>query len=241
MILGCKLSGELLCKGGEPNDHEATGAIFVVGGGNGGFRGRELVSKCGMDGIVADQVGLAGTVINARVVSGALGKVGIEHSFLLAEGISFGLPGLSVDTATPAHVRNVLGKDGTRVALIGGGSAEYGQSTDGAIATHLKRQRDIYDTDVLGFKATRFGAVYEGDPLVAQEAGLALPPRLERVSTGAMRKFGWYALGASDIDVVEASGVAMVLHGFEVNPVEALKGPHTLIVPDPEPFYAVAR
>jgi uridylate kinase len=257
MILGCKLSGELLSQNGtesdvwttegimrateivgalqryvsEPNDHGANGAFIVVGAGNGGFRGRELTEKYGMKADAADRIGLMGTIMNAQVLAGALADAAVPHDLWLPNGIKLTLPDFEPKNITPerAHVAFRAG----RVAVVGGGSGEYGQSTDGAIITHLAMYRGLNDDPVMAFKSTEFGGVYPEDPRTVIARGEPLPPRYRSISTGAIRQYGHFAVDRAGVDLIEHSGVPMMLHGFDTTPVEALEtGLGTLIEPD---------
>jgi uridylate kinase len=265
MILGCKVSGEMLAMGSEPggppwsqlgmersaevigathayvsepNDHEATGAIFVVGGGNGGFRGHKLVEKAGMDPMVADQISMMGIAINARVISAALDGAGVDHDLLVAEGMRFGVPGLEVETATPGRV--AVGLYEKRIVVIGGGSGIYGQSTDSAILDHLEHYRELtrnpaepgnVGEPVLAFKATTFGGVFDQDPRLVGGDVSSLH-RFERISTGEIRRLGLFALDLAGLSTIDRTGIPMMLHGFDVTPIEALQGADgTLVTP----------
>jgi uridylate kinase len=265
MILGCKLSGELLAEGGaagevwtqagllravdiikgirdyvsQPNDHEADGALFVVGGGNGGFRGRELQEKHGMQQNVADRIGLMGTMINTVAVAGALEQAGVQHDFLIDDKLRLGLPDMSPELATPARVRQAF--QDKRAALIGGGSGRFKQSTDSAVADHLRSQINAYGDEAVAFKATQFGGVYEEDPRIALAGDTEMPRRFDRISTGAMRRYGLFAIDLAGINTLEKERIPMILHGFDTTPIEALNGNGTYVIPDQEDIRDLAR
>jgi uridylate kinase len=264
MILGSKVSGEALRLGGEcgdtwtqqgrlatvagiaalqeyvtgPNDTEATGAYMVIGAGNGGFRGRELVQQ-GVDAQIADWIGLTGTVMNALMVASDLRKANVRHQLFLAEHIKYQMPGMEgLPRALPERLQQSF--QAGEVAVIAGGSGKLGQSSDSAVLDHAAALRISLGEPVQVFKATSHGGVYDADP-GAIAAGGPKPRLLGRVSTAAIRMHRWFAIDPESVDHLEAYGLSIRLHGLDQTVPEVMAGnTGTLIVPDQAVQYAYA-
>ena len=266
MILACKRSGESLCQGGkpgdvwtpegrhatvreiaslqeyvtQPNDQEVTGAFVVVGAGNGGFRGRELVKTQGMNEKVADRIGLTGTIMNAMVVAADLEEAGVPHKLMLAKGLKYHMPAMNeLIEATPRSLRRAFAVG--RVVIVAGGSGVLNQSTDSAVLDHAVAYRNVCREPVRVFKATKYGGVYDGDPHEAIMGGQDLPPRLTQVSAATMRKCGWLAVDEPCLDAIESHQVPMFLHGLHTPIPEILAGNGTLVVPEADADTMYAR
>lgn len=225
----------------QPNDHRVVGAFVVMGAGNGGFRGRELVKKQNMGHVVADWIGLLGTAMNTLVVADDLRSIGVPHRVLLAETMNIGLPGMdALEPATPEAIRACI--ESGLLALIAGGSGIPNQSTDSGIIDHLKAFRAMFgnEFDPLALKATEHGGVYESDPKVALANGLPMPRRYAQISAHTMRALGLHAVDEPGLDLIINSGEPMMLHGLRAKPDEIMSGTGTYVVPDPnfEPVFA---
>jgi uridylate kinase len=251
MILGVKRSGESLNAGGVPGEmwtargrnqtvaelgalaawikdpnKEVSGAIVVVGAGNGGLRGDKM-KESGMDPLVADQNGLTGTIMNARVVASDLAKKNIPHRLLLAEGIDYRMPGMApIPASTPEALQACIEEQ--LLAIVGGGSAQYNQSTDAAILDHLAAYRAATGAQVRALKGTKVDGVYDSDPLKNADARM-----LTRVSADVMRKNGWTAVDSVCLDRIEQTGIEMRVHNMDARLMDAVGG-HvgTLIMPE---------
>lgn len=242
MIIGIKRSGEALSEGGAPGemwtaegvekttavlsdlseymrdpDSDISGAIVVVGAGNGGLRGDTMV-KGGMDTDLADQQGMTGTIMNARVVARGLRKAGTPHQLFLAPEIDYRLPGMErITTATPQALAACLLRK--ELAIVGGGSGIYGQTTDAAIIDYLAEHRDYTDQEVVALKGTKVQGVYDSDPDRNPKARL-----LSSVSAGVMRARRLTAVDARCLDLVEKTGISIRVHHLATPLVLAAAG-----------------
>ncbi len=128
---------------------------LVVGGGN-IFRGAKEASK-GLDGSVADQVGMLATVMNALYLQNALEKLGIEARVL--SGLS--IPEVCEDYIYRRALRH-LQKNRVLIFAAGTGCPYFTTDTGAALrASEMK-------CDAL-LKATQVDGVYDADP--RQNAG----------------------------------------------------------------------
>lgn len=174
--------------------------------------------KGGMDPTVADQIGLAGTALNALVVRSDLEVAEVPHRALMAEGVDLGLPRMKrFDVCTLEAIATAAEED--ELMIIGGGSAELGQSTDGGIMSHLKRARDVIGAEVRAYKATKFDGVYDSDPAINPDARL-----LGNVTTQEMRDKDLTAVDAVSLGLIDDTGIPMYVHNMKISPAEALRG-----------------
>jgi uridylate kinase len=142
----------------------------VVGGGN-IFRGRDSL-EWDVDQDTADEVGMAATGVNAKLLSGKLRAKGVPHQ-IFSRGTASG-SGVRYE---PANMRTLLA-DG-QVAIIAGGSGETGHSTD------LPAIQAAIDTGAEVVIMSKHGVqgVHDADPKLTPYAKLLA----ELTASGALR------------------------------------------------------
>ncbi|MEX0860383.1 MAG: UMP kinase [Cucumibacter sp.] len=135
----------------------------VVGGGN-IFRGM-AVAAGGADRVVADYMGMLGTIINALALADAVNRLGGESWVFSAVHIP-----LIADSFTVRSARAALGEG--RIVICGGGTGNPFFTTDTAAALKaVELQCDAI------LKATKVDGVYSADPLTNPGA-----ERFDRIS-----------------------------------------------------------
>jgi len=162
-----KLSGDIL-KGGESSgiDFQVVARIageiaevhndgvevgVVIGGGN-LFRGAGM-EMLGYDRVIADNMGMLSTVINALAVQNAIENCGVETRVMTAIRIT--------DLAEPfVHRRAVRHLEKRRVVIFAAGTGNPFFTTDTAAALRASQIR----ANVI-LKGTKVDGVYDSDPL----------------------------------------------------------------------------
>jgi uridylate kinase len=212
-----------------------TGAVAVVGAGNGGFRGDDLVREQDMDRDVADWIGLTGTAMNSMVLASDLARKKVPHRLLRAATADITLPGMPpLERASPERIQACFRAG--ELAIIAFGSGKTGQSTDSAVMDHIRDYRDVIgDDEVEAWKATLYGGVYEGDPAVCARRGDPLPHHFDVVTTARIRKEEWTPVDQKCLSLIDETGIPMRLHMLDAAPADIAAGKvGSLIVPDPE-------
>ena len=128
-----------------------TEVALVIGAGN-LFRGAELAAA-GLDRIVADHMGMLGTIMNALAFRDALSRLDVQADVLSAHAIASVVEGYS-----PRQARRLLARN--NVLLLAGGTGNPLFTTDTAACL---RGIEI-GADVV-VKATKVDGVYSDDPL----------------------------------------------------------------------------
>ena len=167
-----KLSGDVL-KGTERSgiDFNKVGAIaaeiaevhnkglqigIVIGGGN-LFRGAEI-AKFGYDRVIADNMGMLSTIINALAVQNAIENLGIDTRVMTAIRI--------VELAEPFIQRRAIRHlERRRVVIFAAGTGNPMFTTDSAAALRASQ----IGAEVI-LKGTKVDGVYDKDPLQFPEA-----------------------------------------------------------------------
>lgn len=167
-----KLSGDIL-KGKEQSgiDFNKVGAVakeiaevhnsgleigIVIGGGN-LFRGAEI-AKFGYDRVIADNMGMLSTIINALAVQNAIENLGIDTRVMTAIRI--------VELAEPFIQRRAIRHlQKRRVVIFAAGTGNPMFTTDSAAALRASQ----IGAEVI-LKGTKVDGVYDKDPFVYPEA-----------------------------------------------------------------------
>lgn len=136
-----------------------TQVVIMVGGGN-IVRGQQLKRDHNFDPVLADQMGMLGTMINTGWLTQFIGMAmkarGLDPSVFLRQVAAFE----AHDFGEPYRVRKVRHHlDEGRVVLVAGGQGIPGQSTDTAGANLA---RDLECEALL--KGTSVDGVYSADP-----------------------------------------------------------------------------
>ena len=126
---------------------------LVFGGGN-FIRGAELAS---IDRVIADQMGMYATVINALAVSAELGKYEVDHCVIT--------PSKLPNTLEWDYLEALSRMENGEVLLFAGGTGNPFFSTDSAAAL-----RGIQIKANLLIKATKFDGIYDRDPAQFSDA-----------------------------------------------------------------------
>jgi len=129
---------------------------LVLGGGN-VFRGINA-QKENIDRVLADQIGMVGTMINALFLLDRLQKLGVKVKALSAIGIE-----KIFETYQPFQAKEYFEKND--LLLLPGGTGNPYFSTDSAAALRaLELQVDIL------LKATKVDGIYDKDPKIDKDA-----------------------------------------------------------------------
>jgi uridylate kinase len=135
----------------------------VVGGGN--FLRGDQAAEYNIDRITADEIGMLGTVANAKLLASTLHNKGVSHQ-IFSRGKVAGV-GILYDAV---QMRKLLGAG--QIAIVAGGSGEPGHSTD------LPAVQAAIDTraDVVVMSKHGIDGVYDADP--KETAGAQFLPEL---------------------------------------------------------------
>jgi len=169
-----KLSGEALGKSGEGLDSKLLSFIakeiadvakegisigLVIGAGN-IFRGQEIINNLGLERVVADQVGMLATMINALIFREVLESNNVPTKILTALNV----PQLA-QVSTPQKAWHYMGKG--NCIIFAGGTGNPFFTTDTAAALRAAEIK----AEVL-IKATKVDGVFDKDPNEYSDAKL---------------------------------------------------------------------
>jgi uridylate kinase len=166
----------------------------VMGAGN-FFRGITGVAE-GMDRVVADQMGMVATVINAMALKESLEAEGVRAVVLTAVG------GVGAEVYTPQKGRRVLDKGG--VALCAGGTGNPFFTTDtAAVLRALELECEIV------LKATMVDGVYDKDPKKSRDA-----KRFETITYDEVLARKLKVMDLTAVALAEANGLPIAVFNF---------------------------
>jgi uridylate kinase len=166
----------------------------VMGAGN-FFRGITGVAE-GMDRVVADQMGMVATVINAMALKESLEEEGVKALVLSAVG------GAGVEVYTPQKGRKMLEKG--KVVLCAGGTGNPFFTTDtAAVLRALELECEIM------LKATMVDGVYDKDPKKSRDA-----KRFETITYGEVLARKLKVMDLTAVALAEANGLPIGVFNF---------------------------